>query len=187
MGISKQQPEQAKETYRPRKIVSGGQTGVDRGALDAAICLNIPHGGWCPQDRTAENGSIPHHYRLQETEAREYTVRTERNVVDSDATLIVFRGVLSGGTRLTYQKATAHLKPVFLLDLESLSSWINEKVADKSREEQPSHPAEAVDLLKWLAEGDFNVLNVAGPRESGQPGIETETARLLIRLFSRIS
>ena len=173
-------PDDPRETYRPRKIVSGGQTGVDRGALDAAICLNIPHGGWCPQGRLAENGLIPHHYRLRETDEREYTVRTERNVIDSDATLIIFRGILSGGTRLTYQKTTAHHKPAFLLDLESLSSWNDERV-----DEELSRPEEASDLLEWLNKGDFEILNVAGPRESGQPGIEAETARLLIRLFSR--
>ena len=73
-------------------IISGGQTGVDRGALDAALKLDIPHGGWCPHGRLAEDGPIPDCYRLRETDSAEYAVRTELNVFDSDATLILCRG-----------------------------------------------------------------------------------------------
>jgi predicted Rossmann-fold nucleotide-binding protein len=72
------------------RLVSGGQTGVDRAALDVAIACGIPHGGWCPRGRISEAGPIPAHYQLTETDSFKYWVRTERNVIDSDATLILF-------------------------------------------------------------------------------------------------
>lgn len=84
-----------------RRIVSGGQTGVDRAALDVAMQLSIEHGGWCPRGRLAEDGTIPSRYDLRETRSAKYHVRTERNVVDSDATLILYRKSLTGGTLLT--------------------------------------------------------------------------------------
>jgi hypothetical protein len=134
-----------------KKIVSGGQTGVDRGALDAAITVDIPHGGWCPQGRLAEDGRIADEYLLQETDSPEYTIRTERNVLDSDATLILCRGPLSGGTLLTFRFAEEHGRPCLAVDLDS-----------------PIAPAE---VLRWLEEHQVEVLNVAGPRESQSPGI----------------
>src|SRR5688572_12994856 len=88
-----------------QRIVSGGQTGVDRGALDAAIALGIEHGGWCPRGRLAEDGQIPRRYQLTETKTSKYRERTERNVLDSDGTLILFRALLSGGTELTRRLA----------------------------------------------------------------------------------
>ena len=75
-----------------RKIVSGGQSGVDRGALDAAIARGCNHGGWCPAGRRAEDGPIAERYQLRETEAAKYEVRTEQNVLDSDGTLILCHG-----------------------------------------------------------------------------------------------
>ena len=96
---------------RPAKIISGGQTGVDRGALDAAIALGVPHGGWCPHGRLAEDGIIPARYQLRQTDSPEYHVRTEKNVQDSDATLILYRGEMKGGTKLTWQLAERHAKP----------------------------------------------------------------------------
>ena len=95
----------------PMKIVSGGQTGVDRGALDAAIELAIPHGGWCPRGRLAEDGPIPEQYGLIETDSPDYPSRTQRNVVESDATLILFRGRIAGGTELTFRLAEEHQRP----------------------------------------------------------------------------
>lgn len=87
------------------KIVSGGQTGVDRAGLDVAIQLGIDHGGWCPKGRRAEDGRIPGCYQLAEADSDEYAFRTERNVVDSDGTLILFFATLRGGTELTYRLA----------------------------------------------------------------------------------
>lgn len=142
-----------------RRIVSGGQTGVDRGALDAAIALGIEHGGWCPKGRLAEDGVIPPHYQVRETKSAEYPVRTEQNVLDSDGTLILYRGQMQGGTELTYRLACKHRKPLLLVDL--------------------SAPAEPERIRLWLAHHAIRTLNVAGPRESAAPGVAAQTAQLL--------
>ncbi len=146
-----------------RRIVSGGQTGVDRGALNAAIELGIEHGGWCPQGRLAEDGVIPAQYALTETDSADYPARTEQNVVDSDGTLILHRGRLSGGTSLTQQMARKHARPCLTLDLEAV--------------------ADVESIRRWLAENNIRVLNVAGPRERSAPGIAAQTQALLVRLF----
>lgn len=148
---------------RPEKIVTGGQTGVDRGALDAAIALGIPHGGWCPRGRLAEDGRIPPHYRLTETDSPEYRVRTERNVVDSDGTLILCRGQPAGGTELTRQLAQRHRKPCLVVDLD-----------------QPPSPER---IRRWIARHRLRVLNVAGPRESQSPGIAVQARAMLEACF----
>ena len=145
------------------EIVSGGQTGVDRGALDAALSLGIQHGGWCPFGRLAEDGRIPARYRLQETASRDYAERTEQNVVDSDATLILCRGTLSGGTQLTHRLARRHEKPCTIVNLA---------------EDPPVDP-----VLEWLAGHHIRVLNVAGPRESTNPGIRDAAHDFLTRLL----
>ena len=142
-------------------IISGGQTGVDRGALDAAIALNIPHAGWCPAGRKAEDGEVPDRYALQETDSAEYHQRTERNVVESDATLILFRGEISGGTKLTHRFAVQHSRPFLLVDIAQ------------------SHAPE--EIRNWLKENRINRLNVAGPRESNEPGIAAQTKELLLK------
>ena len=145
-----------------QKIVSGGQTGVDRAALDAAIELGIPHGGWCPQGRIAEDGVIPTEYRLCEVESVDYPIRTERNIADSDGTLILFRGRLFGGTDLTRRLARKLEKPHLLIDLTG------------NPDTAPVH--------RWLCENRIQVLNVAGPRESNCPGIH-DAALAFLRLF----
>ena len=150
--------------FRPEQIVSGGQTGVDRGALDVAIALGIPHGGWCPKGRLAEDGRIPARYQLVETESSDYPVRTERNVLDSDATLILFCSQLSGGTELTLRLAERHAKPWLAADLR-----------------QPTPPLDAI--RRWLSECRPKTLNIAGPRESQCPGVAAEAAALLTELF----
>lgn len=137
-----------------QRIVSGGQTGVDRGALDAAIARGIEHGGWCPRGRLAENGKIPRRYRVTETMSPEYWVRTERNVVDSDGTLILYWDRLSGGTQFTYRMTRKHRKPVLRIDLH--------------REPDPMAACE------WIVDQNIRVLNVAGPRESTSAGIARE-------------
>lgn len=151
------------------RIVSGGQTGVDRGALDAARQLGISHGGWCPRGRLAEDGVIPQEYELRETESREYPVRTERNVHDSDGTLILYRRTLSGGTSLTHRFCRKHAKPHCLIDL-----------VDDLRPVD----ARAAVVRGWLVKYRIRVLNVAGPRESNEPGIQRESAEFLIRVFA---
>eukprot|EP01068_Selenidium_serpulae_P002279 Selendium_serpulae@DN2357_c0_g1_i1.p1 len=116
---------------RPAKIVSGGQTGVDRGALDAAIALGIPHGGWCPLGRIAEDGAIPATYTLTEADTADYDFRTEKNVIDSTATLIIYVDSLTGGTKSTHEYLLKLDRPFFLFDLngtqqtEAVSTWIS--------------------------------------------------------------
>lgn len=93
-----------------KKIVSGGQTGADRAALDVAIKLNIPHGGWIPNGRLAEDGPLPDKYQLQEMPTDSYPARTEQNVIDSDGTLIIARGKLTGGSDYTREMELKHKK-----------------------------------------------------------------------------
>ena len=92
------------------RIISGGQTGADRAALDVAIKLSIPHGGWIPKGRKTEDGTLPEQYQLQEMTTASYPKRTEQNVIDSDGTLIIARGKLTGGTDLTRQMTLKHKK-----------------------------------------------------------------------------
>jgi 16S rRNA (cytosine1402-N4)-methyltransferase len=170
-----------------RKLVSGGQTGVDRGALDAAIALNLAHGGWCPRGRLAEDGMIPPQYQLLETESTQYHIRTERNIRESDGTLIVFRGKMSGGTSLTFRMAVDRRKPFLMVDLNRFD-WNPPPLSLGKRKEdaQSSGNSERHNvrtILTWLAASRIAVLNVAGPRESGEPGIQAETARLVMALF----
>lgn len=152
------------EVYWPRRIVSGGQTGVDRAALEVAIALGIEHGGWCPRGRIAEDGTIPSRYQLDETNSSDYQVRTAQNVESSNATLILHQRKISGGTRLTQRIAVRLGKPlgVFRLDNSNL-------------------PA----LRRWLSEQRPEVLNIAGPRESMDPGIQQRAFELLMQLFAR--
>ncbi len=147
-----------------KRIVSGGQTGVDRAALDVAIELGIPHGGWCPKGRLAEDGPIPSRYELHETEEPEYSVRTERNVLDSDGTLIFYKDRLQRGTLLTNRLAKMHAKPHLRVRLD--------------------HPIDIADIQSWICETPIESLNVAGPRESSQPGIHTAVVKLLRRILT---
>ncbi|MFC1708014.1 putative molybdenum carrier protein [Planctomycetota bacterium] len=149
-----------------RKIISGGQTGVDRGGLDAAIGLGIPHGGFCPQGRLAEDGHIPARYELLETESSDYADRTERNVVAGDGTVLVSQGALTGGSALTQRLAVRHEKPCLHLDLDVLTI---EEAAER--------------LSAWCEEEGISVLNVAGPRESGCPGICQTVTELVCKAF----
>ncbi len=151
---------------QPRfKVISGGQTGVDRAGLDAAQQVGIAIGGWCPKDRRATDGVIPRRYPLTEIESRDYAVRTEWNVRDADATLILCIGNLSSGTRLTADFARQYGKPLLILDLQ-----------------QPRDPKVVVD---WLSRHAVNVLNIAGPREESCPGgCYALAKRFLDALFS---
>jgi hypothetical protein len=147
------------------KIISGGQTGVDRGALDAALDLGLSRGGWCPRGRRAEDGPIDSRYPLWECDTDDYAVRTEQNVLDSDATLILCRGPLQGGTRLTARLARRHGKPLLVLN--------------------QFEPDAAGLLAQWLLAECPRVLNVAGPRESNEPGIQDDTRRFLVEVLGR--
>jgi hypothetical protein len=153
-----------------RKVVSGGQTGVDRAALDAAIEAGYACGGWCPRGRRAEDGAISDHYPLKETSSADYLDRTRRNVEDSDGTLIVAPGEPVGGTRATLVHATRTRKPVLVVDpAEFIGDTDLAAIAD------------------WLEDHGVRVLNVAGPRESGHPGIYLEARDLIARLLEAVS
>ena len=149
------------------KVISGGQTGVDRAALDVAIGLGIPCGGWCPQDRKAEDGTIDNRYPLCETPSQTYAQRTEWNVRDADATLILYHRPLSGGTLLTKELALGMRKPCFLAELAD-----DEVVSS---------------IVDWINSEQIRVLNVAGPRESGHPGIYEKASAILKQVFTSLS
>ena len=149
------------------KIVSGGQTGVDRGALDAAIELGIPHGGWCPKGRLSEDGSIPQKYQLAEMDSSDYSVRTEQNVIDSDGTLILYRQKLQGGTLLTHRLAKRHDKPLLRMRLDLAIKYD--------------------DAVRWIIEHEIQTLNVAGPRGSSHPELESEASEVLRKLLTHTS
>jgi hypothetical protein len=144
-------------------IVSGGQTGVDRAALDAAMELGFATGGWVPKGRLAEDGVIPARYaNLREAASPDPAVRTALNVRDSDATLILSHGPLSGGSRLTLVEARRLRRPVLHVDLAGGSD--GDAVAA---------------ILAWLSEVRPAVLNVAGPRASGDQTIAEHAAAVL--------
>jgi Circularly permutated YpsA SLOG family len=136
----------------PLVILSGGQTGVDRGALDAALEVGVECGGWCPDGRTAEDGRIPDRYPLVEFEGAGYAERTRRNVEDSDGTLILCVDAPSGGTALTLELCGALSKPVCIVDVGIASV---EEGAAQAR--------------AFVAKHGIHRLNVAGPRASQWP------------------
>lgn len=153
------------------KIVSGGQTGVDRAALDVALELNIPCGGWCPKGRIAEDGTIPDRYPLIESPSAAYEERTEWNVRDSDGTLILATFPPTGGTAYTLYLIEVRGKPFIAVDLDRMVE--NKEVFGK----------EAERVAVWIEEEEIEVLNVAGPRESKQPGITDLAAGLLRKIM----
>jgi Circularly permutated YpsA SLOG family len=133
-------------------ILSGGQTGVDRGALDAALAAHAPCGGWCPERRRAEDGSIPPRYPLRELPGGGYPERTLANVRDSDATLVITFGDPEGGTLVTIEHARALGRPLLVLDAGTAAI------------------ADAADRISdWIAAHGITHLNVAGPRASKEP------------------
>ena len=146
------------------KIISGGQNGVDRAALDVAIALSIPHGGLVPAGRWAEDGRIPEHYNLQETPSSETPQRTEWNVRDSDATLIISNGALQGGSLLTFEIAVKYNKPCLHIDLLVVSETESIKL-----------------IADWFELNDFKTLNVAGPRLSEDSETYRQTYTLLLK------
>jgi hypothetical protein len=161
-----------------KKIVSGGQTGADRGGLDAAIHLGFPHGGWCPKGRIAEDGVIPEHYRLKETPTSDYLTRTEANVVDSDATLVFTAGPAKTGSLRTIKFAIQHGRAWHHVDLLQTTSEMAVR-----------------DILAWLdgkGVGDLDrnmpsigVLNVAGSRESTRPHMQDFVCTVMVAVLEQ--
>lgn len=154
------------------RVFSGGQTGVDRAALDVAIELGLPHGGWCPRGRRADDGPLHPRYRLLETEGDGYRQRTRRNVADSDATLVLNEGPVTGGTALTVQFAVRLSKPHLVLQLDETEDW-----AGSVRQR----------FAAWLVEHRVGVLNVAGPGERKRPGIHGRACEALRRLLEPVA
>ncbi len=131
-------------------IISGGQSGVDRAALDFAMQHKIPCGGWCPKGRQAEDGIIPEVYPLKETASTVHSVRTRLNINDSDGTLIIFINEMDEGTNYTRRYAEETGKPVYM-------------ISEKEKTDQRG-------FMNWMMKNNIRVLNVAGPRESRSEG-----------------
>jgi len=145
-----------------KKIISGGQTGADRAGLDVAIKFNIPHGGWIPKGRKAEDGRLPDKYQLQEMPTDSYPARTEQNVTDSDGTLIFSRGTPTGGTEYTRKLVLKHKKHMLHIDLNITTSY------------------DAASLIQsWIGLQNIQTLNVAGPRASKDSQIYLEVFLIL--------
>lgn len=152
---------------KPLKIISGGQTGVDRAALDWAIANGFESGGYVPKGRRAEDGRIPDSYANLIETGSDVADRTKQNVIHSDATLILSEGELSGGSKLTFELAIAHGKPFLHVNFLKLSM-----------------PSAVRTVRLWLADIQPGTLNVAGPRASEDAGIYTVTRNFLNDLFT---
>jgi len=144
------------------KIVSGAQTGVDRAALDAALKKNVLCGGWCPEGRKADDGSIPKLYPVQELKGAGYNERSKKNVQESDGTVIIYFGHLSGGTEETLRYCLNENKPYLLLDGREVNTG---RAAERLIEFQSILPGETI--------------NFAGPRASGEPQAYEYTTKVI--------
>lgn len=152
------------------KIISGGQTGADRAAIDTAICLGLDYGGSIPKGRRAEDGPIDTKYdQMTELESKNYKARTEKNVIDADATLIFTTGTPTGGTERTVKYAAKHGKAYLLIDLNIIGM------------------NEIVEMINnWLLKNHPQILNIAGPRESKSPGIHDRVKNILHEVLRRL-
>jgi hypothetical protein len=145
-----------------KKIISGGQTGADQGALDAAIKYNFPHGGWIQKGRKTEDGILPYEYKLKELKSGAYPNYTERNVINSDGTLIISHGKFKGGSALPKKLAKEHNRPCFHIDLNETPAFI---AASK--------------INSWIIEHNIEILNVTGSRASKDPKIYEDTTYII--------
>ena len=150
-----------------KKIVTGGQSGVDRAALDVAIVYDFPYGGWCPKGRKAEDGLLAAKYQLQETATTDYAERTKLNLTHSDGTLVIVASLpitVTDGTNLTLSELKKINKPYFLFNLSGQQTM--------------------EDIINWLDIFKIETLNIAGPRESQSPGIYQQSYCLLTKLIA---
>lgn len=145
-----------------RKIISGGQTGADRAALDAAIETGVFHGGRVPKGRLAEDGRIPETYELEEMPTDSYQARTEQNVIDADGTVVISHGKLTDGSKLTQDLAARHGKPCLHIDVEQIPQFLA-----------------ATKIHEWVLEKGIETLNVAGSRASGDSKIYEDTKHII--------
>jgi len=148
------------------KIISGGQTGADQAALDAAIAWKIPYTGWIPKGRKTEAGKLADKYRLKETATDNYTERTGKNVCDADGTLIFSHGALKGGSKFTQEMAVKHKRPYLHMDLNLVHGF------EAARE---GHA--------WIVQNRIKTLNVAGSRASEDPAIYQAVLKIMTTLF----
>lgn len=146
------------------RVVTGGQAGVDRAALDVAKEMGLPVGGWCPKGRLAEDGPIATRYPLQECGSPLPKVRTELNVIDSDGTLVLNLGKPKDGTPLTVTLAKKHKRPVLVIELDD----------------------ESIDVAafrRWIADNKIKTLNIGGPRETHRAGYVYKRASEVLKLL----
>lgn len=139
---------------------------MDRASLDVAIKLGIDHGGWIPRGRLTESGALPQKYHLTETSSSQYSVRTEKNVVAAEGTLIISHGPLTGGSGYTREMAIKHGRPWLHMDLNQMAAF---------------HAATAIN--NWILQKEIEILNVAGPRASEDPGIYQDTLNILESVY----
>ena len=149
-----------------KKIISGGQTGVDRAALDFAIKFDIPHGGWIIKGRIAEDGVLDDRYKVQEIPESSYPRRTLKNILESDGTLIISHGPLTGGSDYTRKMAISRNRPCIYIDLNQMSSF-----------------QAAENIRTWIFDHKIEVLNVGGPRQSKDPNIYKDVLDILETAF----
>ena len=149
-------------TVKTLKIISGGQTGVDRAAIDVALRHRINCGGWCPAGRLDEFGKIPDHYPIQELQGGSFTERTLQNVKDSDGTVVVYCDHLRGGTAQTVRFCLELKRPHELIDASQISTEGAAKL-----------------IRDFVDKNKINILNVAGPRQSEWPEVYAYASRAL--------
>jgi len=165
------------ELFSQYTVWSGGQTGVDQGALEAAIVLGMPHGGWCPAGRKSESGAIPQRFLLTEHASAKYPPRTKKNIQETDGTLILGKGDFGSqgvGTKLTASIATDLCKPMLyenLSDVFDTRTGLTRALALQKG---------SCSIRDWLHQHNIYRLNVAGSRESSNPGIQTLTHKFLL-------
>lgn len=152
------------------QIISGGQTGVDRGALDAALEAGFPCGGSCPEGFTAEDGVIPERYPVQELANADYVQRTLRNIQDADGTVIIFNGYPEGGTEQTLLGCLNQGVPYLLIDASLCS------IGEAGKR-----------MAAFVTEQELQILNVAGPRASKWPDAREYAYLVVSTLFRHIS
>lgn len=152
------------------KIISGAQTGVDRAALDAALECHVEAGGWCPEGRQSEDGIIPEKYPVIELPKSGYRQRTKRNVLDSDGTVVIYFGYPAGGTEQTISFCIKERKPYVLINAEEMS------IEQASRK-----------INKFIGESSISILNVAGPRASGELRAYEYAKKVILSVLPRNS
>jgi hypothetical protein len=148
------------------KIVSGGQPGADRAALDVALVAGITCGGWCPKGRKAEDGRIDEVYPLVETLSAGHRQCSKWNARDSDGTLIITQGKTTGATELTAQEAEKCLRPLLIIDTMKTSFDAAVEIA-----------------VRWVKRNSIRVLNITGPRSSDKPTIYADVWIILVEVL----